>query len=273
MRFGLSSFTFTWAVGVPGSEPARPLSAAGIVDLASGWDVPVVQLADNLPLDGWPDAALDGLRATAQARGVALEVGTRGISPELLTRYAEIAGRLGSPIVRTIADTDTDTGTGRHEPAEIVRRLRPLESAYRDRGLVLAIENHDGIPAAELAGIVTALGDWTGICLDTVNSFAALDDPRRVIETLAPLAVNVHLKDFAIVRATHRMGFGIEGRALGDGMLDLDAVLRAVADRPGLTGVVELWTPPQKTLEATIALEHDWAHASIRFLQSRFGCP
>ncbi len=50
MKPGLSSYTYTWAVGVPGSLPASPLSAEGIIDKASENGIGTVQIADNLPL-------------------------------------------------------------------------------------------------------------------------------------------------------------------------------------------------------------------------------
>ncbi len=37
-----------------------------------------------------------------------------------------------------------------------------------------------------------------GVCLDTGNNIALLEDPDVTVETLAPLAVSVHLKDMAV---------------------------------------------------------------------------
>ena len=51
MRWIISSYTYTWAVGVPGSLPSKPLSAFDLVDKAAISGLRLVQIADNLPLE------------------------------------------------------------------------------------------------------------------------------------------------------------------------------------------------------------------------------
>jgi sugar phosphate isomerase/epimerase len=264
MRLGLSSYTYTWAVGVPGFPPAQPLSTEDLLDRAVHLGVPVVQFADNLPLHrASPD--IGGLARRARAMGVDIEVGTTGIDSDHLLRYLEIAVAAGSPLLRIVVDTPD-----RHPAAsEVVDALGVLKNDFTNAGVTLAIENHDRFPAAELAGIVGALGaDWTGVVLDTVNSFGALEGPDVVIRTLAPLAVNVHVKDFVITRAAHRMGFTVEGCPAGRGRLDIPALFATIRRyRPGVTAVLELWTPPQESLESTIDTERRWAEESVTYLK------
>jgi sugar phosphate isomerase/epimerase len=264
MRLGLSSFTYTWAVGVPGSEPDRPLSVDDLLERAARLGVPVVQFADNLPLHARsPD--VDRLARRARALGVDIEVGTRGIDRENLLRYLDIAEAVRSPLLRIVVDT-ADHHPG---PEEVVDRLAALRRAVTAAGVILGIENHDRFTAAELAGIVRALGDdWTGVVLDTVNSFGALEGPDVVIGTLAPLVVNVHVKDFVISRAPHMMGFTIEGCPAGRGRLDIPALFSTIRRyRDDITAVLELWTPPQGSLASTIDTERSWAEESIAYLQ------
>jgi sugar phosphate isomerase/epimerase len=211
------------------------------------------------------DQDLDALARHANGRGISLEVGTRGVQPDHLQRYLDIAARLGSPILRVVVDR------AGHEPSpdEIVTLLAPHEAAFRDAGITLAIENHDRLPSATLAEIVRRLGaDWVGICLDTVNSLGALEGPDVVIDTLAPITVNLHVKDFDIVRTNSSMGFSVEGRPVGQGRLDLARLLDAVGGAGrDLTAVVELWTPWRRTLEETIDLEYRWAQQSVAHLR------
>lgn len=265
MRLGLSSFTYTWAVGVAGSEPERPLSAEELLERAAGLGVPVVQFADNLPLHA-RFAPVDELARRARSLGVDLEVGTRGIDKDNLLRYLEIAAAVGSPFLRIVVDTSDHHPS----PAEVVDRLGALKPDFVAADVILAIENHDRFKAAELAWIVAGLGDdWTGVVLDTVNSFGALEGPDLVIGTLAPLAVNVHVKDFVITRASHAMGFTIEGCPAGRGRLDIPELLSRVGRyRNDITAVLELWTPPQESVESTIDTEHRWAQESIAYLAS-----
>jgi hypothetical protein len=60
------------------------------------------------------------------------------------------------------------------------------------------------------------------------------------------------------------MGFTVSGRSLGEGMLPLQTVL-ATVERHGRcqTAVVELGTPPEPAITATLARAADWPFASV----------
>lgn len=107
-----------------------------------------------------------------------------------------------------------------------------------------------------------------GICLDTVNSFGALEGPDVVVRTLGPWTVNLHIKDFGVTRASHQMGFAIEGRPAGQGQLDVPWLLNTLRslDRD-VNAILELWTPPDPTLSETIAREGAWAAESVAYLR------
>ena len=120
----------------------------------------------------------------------------------------------------------------------------------------------------ELAGICAALPATVGICLDTVNSFAALEGPEVVVETLGPYVVNLHLKDFAVVRHGNLMGFRIEGRPAGQGMLSVPWVLAKLQSfGKDCNAILELWPPREATESETIRQEAEWAETSVRALR------
>lgn len=261
MRLGISSFTFTWAVGVPGHLPDQPLGPIDLVRRAAEWGVRVVQFGDNLPLHERLSREIRELGRIARTEGVSLEVGARTLDRTLLKRYVGLAAELGSPILRLVADPE-----GEPLVEAISHPLEPLLADLRAANIVLAIENHDRLTAAQLVALVERLGsECVGICLDTVNSFGALEGPRLVVEALAPYTVNLHLKDFTIFRAPQNMGFIIEGRPLGQGRLDIPWVLETLrAHGRDPNAILELWTPAQGTLEETVALERRWAEESVR---------
>lgn len=264
MKIGLSSYTYPWAVGVPGWPPARPLQPLELLSRAVELGVGVVQFADNLPLEQRDEPELRSLEAFAREHGVQIELGTRGIGNQLL-RVADLAVRLGAPFVRVVIDLGSDEPT----VLEAVARLSRYEEAFRTRGLRLAIENHDRFTSREFLDILDALGDWTAICLDTVNSLGALEPPEQVLAALGPRAINVHLKDFTIVRHRHALGFEVVGTPLGQGRLDLTRVLGALEGWGQVqTAILELWTPLGESLESTIAQERVWAVESLGHLRA-----
>lgn len=269
MRIGIATFARTWEIGVPGFPlPARQLGPWDMVMQASDAGLPLVQFGDNLPLDRITD--LEGFVRFADEHGIALEAGTRGCGVDNLRRYLALARKVRSPFVRVVIDSAGD------EPdlVEVARRFAEVREEYVRAGVTLAVENHDRFRVEELVDLIGRCGDWVGICLDTVNSFGALEGPDVVVEALAPHTVNVHLKDFDVVRAEHGMGFSVEGRPLGEGRLDTPGVLDAIA-RVGRaeTAVVELWTPYDGDIDSTVRTEREWAERSIRYSRTLVPSP
>ena len=269
MKLGISSFTFPWTIG--GIEPEHPvsMSALELLERAHDLKADVLQIADNLPIGGLSDDELLKLKTQADVYGIAIEVGTRGIKSENISNFLHIAQLLGSPILRVVIDSKG------HEPSitEIVELLKPFESEFKSAGIKLAIENHDRLTCAEFNEIIDKAGpDWIGICLDTVNSLGAVEAPNTVIPALAPRAINVHMKDFEIVRTNGQMGFTVRGTALGEGRLDVAEVIAAVGGaKRDITSVIELWTPRQDSYAATVELENNWAKISVTNLRKSIG--
>lgn len=265
MRLGISSFTYTWAVGVPGHSPSCPMTAMNLLGTASDLGVRVVQVADNLPLDRLSDSEVSRLGQRAAELDICIEVGTRGVAPDHLRTYLQLAQRLRSPILRVVVDT-----ADHHPPEdEVVEMLKDVIPEFEQAGVCLAIENHDRFPVRELAHLLERVSSThAGACLDTANSFATLEGPEVVVEVLGPWAVNLHLKDIAIHRARHNMGFRIEGRPVGQGQLDIPWLLQKIDDfGRDPNAILELWTPPEKTLAETLVKEGAWATASIEYLR------
>ena len=262
MRLGISSYTYGWAVGVDGDRPADALTALDLIDRAAAFGVSVLQICDNLPADTYEPARVEAIATRAAKKGIKIELGTRGIVADHLRRFAGLARRLGSPILRVVIDTRDD----HPNEAQVIERLKPVMPALADAGVVLAIENHDRFPAESLVRIIESVNSPNlGICLDTVNSFGAMEGPQVVVETLGPYVVNLHLKDFAVQRLPHLQGFTVEGRPAGRGMLDIPWLLerlRSFGRDPN--AIIELWTPPESTPAATIRKEAVWAEQSVR---------
>jgi sugar phosphate isomerase/epimerase len=180
--------------------------------------------------------------------------------------YVSIARQVGARLIRFVIDDSTyhpapDTVTG---------VLLEISSTLGD--LTLGIENHDRFSAATLRDMIEKAGSENiGVCLDTANSLGAGEGIEAVAAVLAPLTINLHIKDFSIERVPHLMGFHVTGRPAGGGMLNLPALLEQLAQfNRCQTAVLELWTPPEPQMEQTIAKEAAWAGQSLQYLKPLF---
>ncbi len=266
MRLGLGSYAYAWAIGVTGYPPPQPMDTFTLVRRAAELGVSVVQIADNLPLHKLSRPELEHLQQETQALGLKVEIGTRGIAPEHLRRYLELAQRFDSPILRLVVDRAD------HHPApeEVIATLRDLMPEFERAGIMLAIENHDRFKVRMLVDILRRIDSpMVGICLDTVNSLGAGEGSEVVVETLGPYVVNLHVKDFTIRRHRHMLGFEVEGATAGQGMLDIPWLLGRLHDfGRDPNAILETWPPPEANLAQTIAKEDDWVQESLRYLQT-----
>jgi sugar phosphate isomerase/epimerase len=266
MKLGLSSYTYTWAVGVPGSMPLKPLSAYDLVDKAAISGLKLVQIADNLPLEKMNKNEFIALEKYSTGKGVEIEMGGRGLAPEHTIKCLETAKSLNSQILRMVID-----GSGFEPDIQTVKGIiRDLLPEFKSRNIKLAIENHDRFKAREFETIIQSAGsEYVGICLDSVNSMGAGEGFEEVSKILLPYTINLHIKDFTIRRVSHKMGIIIEGAPAGKGKLNI----KDLVDKLNLTGlcksaILELWTPPEINIEDTCIKEENWANESIKYLKS-----
>src|ERR1043165_8034176 len=237
MKLGISSFTFGWAVGVQSHPPVSPLDELGLLEKARVLGVNLLQIGDNLPLHTFDPRRLSNLASSAAKQGIQLEIGARGLTPDRVMTYVRIARTVGAHLIRFVID-DANYNPAPENVTSILREVAPsLE------GLTLGIENHDRFPAATLRYIIAKAGsDRIGVCLDTDNSLGTGEGIETVAAVLAPLTVNLHIKDFAIERVPHLMGFSVNGRPAGAGMLDVPPLLRLLLPYGRCaTAVLELW--------------------------------
>lgn len=253
MRLGLSTYACTWAI----NAPKNPMDAIGFLHCAHNHGFSLVQIADNIPLGNLSAAQLEHVHQTALELVISVEVGIRGLTDANMETYIRICQQMEAPLLRIVADSDSYHPT----KEQIIQSLRIWEPVVREKGIVLGLENHDRFSCRDLRFIMESVASpFVGICLDTVNSFGAMEGPAYVIEMLAPFVVNIHVKDFRIFRPSHMLGFVLEGTAAGEGKLDIVGLLANpyIQNRPQTTAILELWVSPQSTVEATIETEQQW---------------
>ena len=263
MRLAIGSYAYRWAIGIGDAIGPTRLSAANLVRYAARHGVPVVQIADNLPLHLQPEAELAALAAAMAEHGVALELGFGGISPGQIRTYLDLADRFDVCLMRVAPDA-ADAAT---PPAVLIAALAQIEGELARRNVVLAIENHFHLPSSRLREIVAGVGSrWIGVCLDVANSIAVGEWPEQTIDLLAPYAVNLHLKDYQVKLDPHGVGMTFMGAPLGTGRIDAVGVLRQMADvRGDMTVVIEQWSPQGKDFADSCTTEERWLAESLGY--------
>lgn len=267
MIFGISSFTYPWAIGIPGYLPPCPMTETGLIRKAKEMYAGLLQIADNLPLHNMERTRLDQLVRQAETNGIRLEVGARGMTEEHLHRYIILAEKTGAQLLRFVIDDKSSYSPGKEAVLSVIRNaLHDLAS----RHIVLALENYERMSTEELVWIVKMLdSEFVGICLDTVNSLGAFEGTETVVNRLGPFTVNLHIKDIRIYRPAHKLGYVMEGTPAGEGMLPLAWILERLSTRCK-SAILEQWVPPEELIEDTLIKEEEWALKGVNNLRKYF---
>ena len=262
-RIGLSSYAFFWQLS---DRVSAPLDLHGALAASAALGVDLFQICDYAPLESMTDAELSSVRDTADAQGISLELGTKGIRPGHLREFLRIAGILGAPLLRTMFNVPGHTP----DADEAVAIFAEVLPGFRDAGVKIAVETYEQVPTARVLEVIKRVdSDHLGICSDPANTVAALEPPREVIDAIAPYVLNMHIKDFAFSRKEGWVGFTYSGAPLGEGLLDYAYMARKLQPKErNINQIIEHWLPWQDSEAETIRLERQWTQQSLDFLRS-----
>ena len=103
----------------------------------------------------------------------------------------------------------------------------PILKKHRVR---IAVENHKDWLVPELVEWLRRISsEYVGVCVDTGNSIALLEDPMEVVEAYAPFAASTHLKDMGVQE--YEDGFLLSEVPLGEGFLNLKQIIRVLTEK------------------------------------------
>src|SRR6266849_1282128 len=185
-------------------------------------------------IDVWENDFAGKVRAKLESSQMYLE-GKVGLPREQseVAQFESVvlsAKAAGASILRTVSlggrrYEALDSADGWREFLERAwKSLVLAEPVVRKHRLRLAIENHKDWRAPELLEVLKRLGsEQVGVCVDTGNSIALLENPLAVVEAYAPHAFTSHLKDMAVQE--YEDGFLLSEVPLGDGFLDLPKMI------------------------------------------------
>lgn len=245
------------------------MSAVELVHRTAHLGLTMLQICENVvAFDRFDPAQIRVLRTAADAAGIRLELGCRlesrdriGYVEALRAALAQ-ASALGSMNLRVVPAVGEDAGATDFMDT-LCASLSAVVPDCAQHQVRLAVENYLDLPDAVLAGIVEGIAsEWVGVTLDTANSVGQLRNPMDTTQMLAPYALGIHLKDYRVVRSP--VGYRITGAPLGDGQLDVEAILRAIGAtgrRPPL--LLELWVEAEADRPATLRKEEIWVERSV----------
>ncbi len=243
MQLGISSYTFGWAVGVRGHEPARPLDEHGLLDKCRAHGVKLLQIGDNLPLHTFDAARLDQLAERAAARRCATRSRRAPLDAGTRRRIRAIARRLDAKLIRFVID-DADYHPKPEAVTAILRESRTVAGRPDARH-----REPRSFPAATLREHDRGGGRRSHRRVPRHRQLARRGrrDRGRGCDARAAHLESAH------------QGFSHRARAAPDGLSPSPAARRAAAfsmcrtaettrsfDRAD-TAILELWTPPEPT--------------------------
>lgn len=240
MKLGLDSYSYHYAAGLWEFTPREnaPMTALHFLRKAAELGLDGVHLCDPRHLDSLEYGYVTGLREKADALGLFVELGTEGTNPDHLQNMVRAAHVLGSPLVRTTLGRSRPEGKQALEAlldgaAAELEQVLPVCERY---GIGLALEPQGEVRSGELRGLVERLGSrWVGVCLNTGEPLATLEDPVESAEALAPVVRTLHLTDYQV--AATSSGFMLVGCALGEGVVDLGRILDLLSPQVTLVSI------------------------------------
>lgn len=260
---GLGTYAYFWRHS---DRVPQPLSLIGAFEDTRAQAVDLFQICDYAPLEQMSDSELRDAAGAARELGLTIELGTKGIVPEHLGRFLEIAEVFDARLVRSMVYGPDS----RPNLAEAETWLRHVIHEYEAAGVTLALETYEQLATTDLVGLIERIGsEHLGVCLDPANVVARLESPRTCVEQTAALTKNVHVKDFAFARQPGWVGFTYSGTSMGSGLHDYPHLLETVRPRErGINEIVEHWLPWQDDAATTIRTERDWTRATLEHLRS-----
>ena len=267
MQLGIGSYTYGWETGTYGpalTQGARYLTAHDLIRRAERLGVNVVQICVLPDLTVLPNSALEDLSAEAAELQIDIELGTVGSDPDQLLRFIDIAEILHARLLRTLLANPSS------EFLIEEKNFRQVLGRFEDAHVAIAVENHETYGCGDLRRLVRRIASPSfGVCLDTVNSLGRGEGVGEVAQMLAPYTLNLHIKDFTVLRGDADMGFRITGERVGHGRLDVKGLIELIhAANPRANVILEQWTPFCHTAEETFTLQESWASEGIKELRT-----
>ena len=243
IKTGIGSYAFRYAVGFGGFRPDVPMDVYKFLDEVGELGLLRCQVCENLPILHYSDPEFKKIKEYADERGIVIELGFRNLTEENLSRYMGIAEILQSPFLRVVLNEEGNPReTARNEEviANSVKIIRKWLPVLKSRGITLGVENYFDHSNSRLIRMIEEIeSPLVRLIFDTNNCFGFLVEPEQAFQEAAPYTVEIHLKDYKILKV--EAGYFITGTVLGEGWLNSKAIIEdALRHNPDMTFLIEM---------------------------------
>jgi sugar phosphate isomerase/epimerase len=239
LLIGLSALSFSYQCGLIGRDTTRVVSRAltieELISLAARAGLQSIEL---------PFALLHDLAPERLARLRDLLVESR-LTPVLDTDVADLANleqaipaaaAIGATALRVLASPVLEGNRGAFAQdwsgylESVIARLRAVRPLAEEKGVTIAVENHQDLTTSDLLSILHEVGGpCVGVAFDPVNAYVVAEDPFAALPQLAPHIRTIHLSDFLAYPT--REGWRLVRCALGEGDFNLRRFLALAEER------------------------------------------
>lgn len=213
-----------------------------LLDYAASQHLDSIFLQDSVDPATMEPAHWDAVKHKAQELGLTLETGGGGVLPKTpdafqssvdgILKNAKRAKAMGSKLVRCVGTAQRSAlppGPVEQHMETMAKLFSTVRPQLVDMGLKIAWEIHKDFLSWEFKQVVDAVGkDALGIYLDTGNPVFVQEHPMTAVETLAPYAVCVHLRDSVVYERPD--GIAVQWVPLGEGIIDFHEILAKVVE-------------------------------------------
>ena len=273
--FVLTAYSLPYTMGYialqNGQPNPAPLSVLALMDDAAQWGLAGVEIPLHSRIPSFDGAIVEtasiagDIGAELRARDLKLVADYGALldyDAQHTKDYLDLAARCGAKVVRAILShllcgdrRQMPGGWNAHRDA-IAIRLRELLPYVEERGLVLALENHQDAATEDFWRLYEQTGQSPafGVTLDTGNPLAVGQDPVQAARDLAPLIRHIHCKDYTLHFAPD--GYRLVRCAAGEGVIDFPAILAVIsANGHAVLPGIEIAAQATRTVPL---LEADW---------------
>ncbi len=185
-----------------------------------------------------------------------------------IIKAIRLAQALGiEQVITTEGDPKTDFGHNLTSEERIFSICEKLYTPVRwasELGVELLLEPH-GMVTDSIEGMSTLLDklgheETVGVCLDTGNSWLGGSEPVDFVKTFGSRIKHIHWKDMGEESIDKRgtiYGCGMAVIPLGDGVIDLPAVIRALKES-GFDGPTTLEIAGAENVKISVQRLNDW---------------